>query len=200
MFEYLDLKSFNFRYKIISKKNLFDPRSLTFNYQKELKLFISVNKLIEKLPDFNQKIDLPNDIIVGNDNFDSEVKSTHFLAKNALFTEIENYYQAKNILFSKLKSYYQKETLKDNERDKLQSYYQVEIIGNLETDKYSKNTNITFEIDNDKTSFTMLIINNFSFQVQIKVRNKIIPKYQKLPINYQKQINLIISFNKLNQK
>jgi len=99
-----------------------------FKYLKQTKLLISDGKLKDKLPEFDSKIELPKNIIVDDDSFDSEENNTYFQGKNALFKTIKKYYSERNKMFTD---------------DDLQKYYQSEIIGNLETDNNSNNSNIT---------------------------------------------------------
>lgn len=187
-FEFLTLKAFSFQYQIVkaNDKNTLSNSDMvkTYIYKRDIKLFLTTNKLITKLPEFNSEIILPENIIVDNDNFDSEIANTYWNGKNVLFSNIQSYYQNRNLI--------------TNEKDKdLQKYYQPEIIGSLESDTNSNNTNITWELDNNP-SFEILTVNKFSFQINVKVRDKLVKI--NYPITFKTPIKLIINENKLYEK
>lgn len=185
-FEFLSLKEFSFLYRIIKNSKIRDDSGVVekpkkYTYKGEIKLLISTNQLIKKLPVFNDALELPNSMVTTNDEFDSEQKETYFQGKNTLLNQLINYYQQRNKF----------------DPNNLQTYFQKSLVGSEETDNNTNNSNITWEVDN-KPIFTTLIVTKITFQLEIKVREQLIETNKA--ITYLKPINLIISMNKLGQK
>jgi hypothetical protein len=180
-FEVLTITQLTFKYQIFKGKiNSNDGvESSTYTYQKELKIMISTNQLISKLPAFNPELTLPESMIVSHDEFDSEVKTTHFHATNSLFNTLNDLYHSRSL-----------------DSTDLQRFYQVSLNGTPETDNNSNNTHII--MISESPTFTTLPLTKFTFQLQLKVRDQIVNS--AYPITYQQPINLIISENKFKEK
>jgi hypothetical protein len=161
--------------------------SNVFKYRNEIKLKISTETLKDKLAEqapFNKEISLPKNVVVNDDNFDSEKSDTYWYARNFLFNYLNNYYKTRQF----------------SDEDKLQEFYKVTLEGTEETGKDQDNTNIILHpVEKDPTTFTTWKIKNFSFQVNVKVRDHYVEQKQKMTYN-KEEINLIISFNKLKEK
>jgi hypothetical protein len=77
-FEFLKINKFSFNYQIISGKiKNYNNEILKYVYKKEIKLFVSTDKLIKKLPEFKREIPLPESFVSDNDIFDSEKEDTY---------------------------------------------------------------------------------------------------------------------------